>query len=505
MIVELIFIIALVGATITLCKELIASQALKFYKRQGIKCIYVPFSGINKYKTRAPTSPDQLEGLQSLLEENNSEKVIAINSGSSSAPYILPIDRKLIKEIFLREKDCISKTPFVDGATLGYFDHSGPKALYRRGLFKQFFRQENMEKISPKIQEIALRHIRALKTDYWKPGDDLSEWREVNFGKMQQALMADIVDLILLEVDKPLYFKGKRLSIAIVDYMGELRSAAGDLFNSLTFGLAYDWGLIPRVRQIMKDYDELEAICYSMYQDRLKQKDRVLGTNVMDFIVHENRGKPENEQWTSKDIIGNINLFQAAGAGTSLNMSTSVIVHMGEDKKMQEAFREAVFDSFADTGDFDVKKVLDYPRVEILLKEMFRMFGSSPFSTPRKFHKNCKIGGITFRKGDKLMIPYSIKSKMQAYFDEPKKFKADRFDEKEAKKIGDKIDYLPFAAGLRNCIGQWLAKLFKAVIIGGMVTEFEIDSANLKNNFLRLQVGYGVERSIVKLRPLQKK
>ena len=190
-----------------------------------------------------------------------------------------------------------------------------------------------------------------------------------------------------------------------------------------------------------------------------------------------------------------------AGAGTTLNTGTTTIDFLSKNKDIQKHVRGMMARIKAGQDSFKVEDLMEDVEYDEFLKEVFRCFGSTAFSVPRFFVRNCKIGKYKFRKGDAMLFPLNLRHDFEELFENPLKFDVNRFKEQNLHKIKDKIDYNPFSVGYRDCIGRYLAKLFQACIIGGMVSEFEIDVDGSVEHILKLGVGYGMNKCVVKLRP----
>lgn len=296
-------------------------------------------------------------------------------------------------------------------------------------------------------------------------------------------------------------FGDDRISLAIVRTMENLREYRNSTSNQLSWGYLYHYFLYPETQKIMSYYGRIEEECYQIYLKRFKNR-KNLGVNMIDFIVAENRKLEEKDRWDRKEIIGNINIFQVAGAGTTLNTGTTMVEHFSRDESLQKHVRKMMGRIRGTTGDLRVEDLMEDVEYDEFLKEVFRCFGSTAFSVPRIFNKNCKIGNYKFKKGDSMLFPLNLRHVLEELFDRPEEFDINRFKEENLHKIKEKVDYNPFSVGLRDCIGRYLAKLFQACIIGVLVSEFEISADTSVDHTLKLGVGYGMSKCIVKLRPV---
>ena len=80
-----------------------------------------------------------------------------------------------------------------------------------------------------------------------------------------------------------------------------------------------------------------------------------------------------------------------------------------------------------------------------------RLCGSAPIAFPKLIKKSFKMGKYSFRKGDMIHLPLTLKARDERFFEDPMTFKAGRFLEKNEK--ARPVDNIPFSTGHRNCIG----------------------------------------------------
>ena len=134
-----------------LINELISYAKLGYYKRQGIKTYYFPVIGLVKlakplfFRKNFEESPI-----------SESEDLIAGNHFMSTEPHISITSHKLLSEFFLKEtshftrNSVVSDSEEVKSFLLDYTE----TGMKMRGLFMDFFRMENINKILPEVETI---------------------------------------------------------------------------------------------------------------------------------------------------------------------------------------------------------------------------------------------------------------------------------------------------------------------------------------------------------------
>ncbi|KAG2465691.1 CP4V2 protein, partial [Polypterus senegalus] len=110
----------------------------------------------------------------------------------------------------------------------------------------------------------------------------------------------------------------------------------------------------------------------------------------------------------------------------------------------------------------DLKK-LKY--LECVIKESLRLYPSVPMFAP----------GHEIPKGvNAIIIPYSL-HRDPKWFPDPEKFNPERFLP-ENSSHRHPFAFVPFSAGLRNCIGQRFAIMEEKVILSTVLRHFEVES-----------------------------
>ncbi len=93
--------------------------------------------------------------------------------------------------------------------------------------------------------------------------------------------------------------------------------------------------------------------------------------------------------------------------------------------------------------------------------------------TDRMCHKDCKIGDLNIKEGVRVVIPIHAIHYNPVLYPDPEKFDPDRFLGDDGSKAGSStLEYLPFGAGPRVCIGMRFA-----------MTEMKIATAKLLSKF----------------------
>nr|XP_020470013.1 cytochrome P450 4V2 [Monopterus albus] len=176
-----------------------------------------------------------------------------------------------------------------------------------------------------------------------------------------------------------------------------------------------------------------------------------------------------------QDIQEEVDTFMFRGHDTtaaSMNWALHLLgshpeVHSKVQQELQEVFGTS--DRPANTEDLKKLKYL-----ECVIKEALRLFPSVPFFA-RKICEDCYINGFKVPKGaEAIIITYALHRDLR-YFPEPEEFRPERFlPENSAGR--PPYAYIPFSAGLRNCIGQRFALMEEKVILSSVLRNFNVEA-----------------------------
>ncbi|GMT05634.1 hypothetical protein PENTCL1PPCAC_27808, partial [Pristionchus entomophagus] len=146
---------------------------------------------------------------------------------------------------------------------------------------------------------------------------------------------------------------------------------------------------------------------------------------------------------------------------------------LATNQEVQEAACQEVSATFGGSDrSITVEDLKAMPYLEKVIKETLRIFPAVP-QVQRKVEHDFKIGEYIVPAGTDLMLPpLLVHHNAKVYPDhwkfDPERFNPDKIHGRHA------YDYVPFSAGVRNCIGQRFALYEEKLVITWILRRFSI-------------------------------
>ncbi|XP_073463815.1 cytochrome P450 4V2-like [Aquarana catesbeiana] len=200
-----------------------------------------------------------------------------------------------------------------------------------------------------------------------------------------------------------------------------------------------------------------------------------------------------------KDIREEVDTFMFEGHDTTAAALNWSLFLLGSHPEIQAKVHKELDETFGQSDrpvTMDDLKKLRY--LEAVVKEALRIYPSVPFFA-RTITEDCTIRGFHVPKGvNVVIVPFALHRDPE-YFPEPEEFRPERFLP-ENSSGRNPYAYIPFSAGLRNCIGQRFALMEEKVVLSTILRNFSVKASQKKDELclvgeliLRPQDGMWIE------------
>lgn len=191
---------------------------------------------------------------------------------------------------------------------------------------------------------------------------------------------------------------------------------------------------------------------------------------VIDSLLslQEAEGTEIHSNLLIKGMIQTILLGSAHSAALSVEWTMAVLVNH------PEIMQRAIAEIKTAVGNNRLLTDSDLPNLPYLgniIKESLRLYPIGPILLPRESTKDCIVSGFHIPCGTILLTNAYELHRNPEFWDEPLKFKPERFEEMDGKEL-EKI-YFPFGSGRRGCPGEHMAIRKISLGLGALLQGFE--------------------------------
>uniref|UniRef100_A0A7N2MI65 Cytochrome P450 n=1 Tax=Quercus lobata TaxID=97700 RepID=A0A7N2MI65_QUELO len=173
-------------------------------------------------------------------------------------------------------------------------------------------------------------------------------------------------------------------------------------------------------------------------------------------------------------------------------MRNQDVLHKLRDELKREIGKEMVKESH----------LAHLPYLEACVKETLRLYPPGPLLLPRRALQTCQVMGYTIPKDSKILVNMWAIGRDPSIFNDPLRFKPERFLDSSLDFKGTNFAYTPFGAGRRVCPGQPLATKQVPLILASLVHSFDwFLSGGMKSTELDMNDHFAI--TLKKKQPLQ--
>ncbi|XP_057975001.1 cytochrome P450 81C13-like [Malania oleifera] len=133
--------------------------------------------------------------------------------------------------------------------------------------------------------------------------------------------------------------------------------------------------------------------------------------------------------------------------------------------------------------DSDLSKL---PYLQCVVNETLRLYPAAPLLLPHFSSNDCSLGGYEIPRQTILFVNAWALHRNPKVWDEPTKFKPERFESIEGKKDGFK--FVPFGVGRRACPGNTMGMRMVSLALGALIQCFEWEKVGQK---VDMSCGFG--------------
>ena len=446
---------------------LIPLWVMHSYKKQGVFCqFFLSSKGVLSRDKEYEASHKDIFGFEKeLAKKNNNVPAIVTNFGSRIDITLL--DPKLIKEFYNTPHYSRGFTTTVVNILMGtgLFVAEGDLWKSHRKVISSMFHFEFLKQCVPLIVDTTREFLdKVTKKDL----------KGVDIGNEINTITGEIVGRIFFSENLSQYdYKGQTLTL----YLAGLLTRMTRLFGNSTVMFLYKAGLnlewASAYRDFIREIKEFRQYCLKIVQDR-KASGKKNNKDLLGLLLATQDASNPTEGFSDEDIISEFITFFIAGMDSTGGLITIILYLLSKNPQYIEDLEKEIKAHYNKTDPPTLDEINKMEIMHGIVREALRMYNPAPRILQRKATVDHDLLDLKIKKGMYLRPGPIYNSSNSKYFDEPEKFKPERWLNKKENEV-DPFAYIPFSAGARNCIGQHLATIEAKVIVVEFLKMFKFE------------------------------
>lgn len=400
-----------------------------------------------------------------LLLKLGVRKVLLIASPSAVEDCLVKNDTAFAN----RPDTLVGRLLHYDNTSMAFSPYNDHFRTLKRVMTQEVFSSTKV----PLFSGIRQDEVRVLLKDIWQEitstgSDTMVEKKQIHLNKGFNDLALNIMTNMVA---------GKRYYGKDVDDASEAKKFS-DLIRegSEISGAGNPGDFLPMLKFLFRGLERRMVTwnekCDNFYQrilDERKEMSNKDGTRaILDVLIKLQEEDPAF--YTNEVIKGMIMVLVLAGADTSsatMEWAMALLLNNPETlKKAQEEIDNVVGHDRLLNED-DVAKL---PYLQNIINETLRLYPPTPLLLPHESSDDCTICGYDVPKGTMLMVSLWTIHRDPRWWNEPEKFKPERFEGKEGETL---YKMLPFGLGRRGCPGNAMGKRAVGLVLGSVIQCFD--------------------------------
>ncbi|KAI6238551.1 hypothetical protein M3Y99_00678800 [Aphelenchoides fujianensis] len=238
------------------------------------------------------------------------------------------------------------------------------------------------------------------------------------------------------------------------------------------------WKLLGYEAEANRELKVLKAFTHKIVTERMEAFDdqKLNGAekvdksrlNFLDLLLELQSEGEIPTQW----LIDECETAMFAGHDTTSHAVTWAIWALATNPHCQERLHAEIVEHFGQSdNELHTQRIKDLPYLDACLKEAMRLFAPIPL-IQRKVNKDMEMGGHLIPGNCSVSISPYLLGHNPEIFENHEKYEPERFMNGHDYPFA----FIPFSAGIRNCIGQKFALREAKMLIAHLIYNFEISS-----------------------------
>ncbi|XP_056644763.1 uncharacterized protein LOC130450412 [Diorhabda sublineata] len=183
--------------------------------------------------------------------------------------------------------------------------------------------------------------------------------------------------------------------------------------------------------------------------------------------------KNETNKAALTEVLANALQFFIAGTETTSALISFTLYELSINTEIQERVRQEITNILKKNNEISYDSVQNMEYLECCLLETMRKYVSLQVIDREATEDYAVPGGnLVIEKGTTVYVPFYAIHNDEKYFPNPKEYNPDRFIGKDV--MGKFLNFIPFGAGPRICIGDRFAMMISKLVMATILTSYEV-------------------------------
>ncbi|XP_057490154.1 cytochrome P450 81C13-like [Actinidia eriantha] len=228
-----------------------------------------------------------------------------------------------------------------------------------------------------------------------------------------------------------------------------------------------------------KERDEFLQGLIDEYRLKKSSDSSGVGENKSTMIGSLLRLQESEPEFYSDDLIKSMLLVMfLGGIGTSANTMERAISLLLIHPEAFHKVRAEIDTQVGHSRLLDESDLANLPYLHCVINETLRLYPPVPLLLPHYSSEDCTVGGYVIPRGTTLFVNVWAMQRDPTVWDEPNKFKPERFEGIEWGREGPK--FVPFGMGRRACPGAIMGVRAISLAVGSLIQCFELEMVGQK-------------------------
>ncbi|CAL1272928.1 unnamed protein product [Larinioides sclopetarius] len=246
----------------------------------------------------------------------------------------------------------------------------------------------------------------------------------------------------------------------------------------------FPWiGKIPFVSKFLSNDPAMDVLqnYISFFQKKINEhKESFDSSNIRDFIdrylaeINTQKQKNPDSTFSEEMLISNIMDVFDAGSETVRTSIHWFVYSMAAFPDTQKKVQQEIMDVIGTERQPEYMDMKSMPYTHAVILELMRWKSIAPLDLEHYTLSDTAVGGYEIPKGTTIIANFWNVHHDPRYWDEPDKFKPERFLSKDGKSVVKSSNFMAFSLGRRVCPGESMAYLEMFLYFSSMLKNFDI-------------------------------